>query len=537
MQFKSGSIVETGTVTIQLSFVGQREDDENPPPYTRNIRFSVELAAPVISYTSNSIRGVIGTPITSLVPINTGGPAASWSISSALPAGLTFDLSTGAIGGTPSVLLAQGSFTVTATNAGGSSMANISMSITAPVAPVISGGGGGGGGVKKTALYLQIVDPQDVTKIYPKPICVQVYSATVSPQLLTSGCSGSDGRINLLVEDGKFKIRVFEEGSTKSYREYAGESVNEKFEIDEVKFFPGTTRHALTFPFTKTEPVVPTPTSTPTPTPTVKPLPELVPDLLAATLKPGATSVLQGSKPVTVTATPNLARTGLTIKSKDWEVTFSAFGANGEAKSLNSSGQIVVDQDSSLQVKGSGFLPNSELRFYFFSSPGLLGIGKTDGAGRFENLLTLLPGTTIGDHVLQLSAISIDKDPVSASIGILVSAKKPAPKPTKKPVTNLVSNAVVPFDFAKFAIGTKQLAAIKKLSLKGTLKINIIGYAQNTSGRDDLRISLDRAIEVKKAILKLAPKAKITVLGAGVRRVTECKAYKNKCALVRILRG
>jgi hypothetical protein len=57
----------------------------------------------------------------------------------------------------------------------------------APEAPAGGGGGGGGGAPKQTALYFQVVDPADPTKIYTKSVCVEIYSRTLIPQFMGSG--------------------------------------------------------------------------------------------------------------------------------------------------------------------------------------------------------------------------------------------------------------------------------------------------------------------------------------------------------------
>lgn len=57
--------------------------------------------------------------ITTVTPTYTGSPAASFSISPALPTGLSFNTTTGAISGTPTVMTTSQSYTVTATNDGG----------------------------------------------------------------------------------------------------------------------------------------------------------------------------------------------------------------------------------------------------------------------------------------------------------------------------------------------------------------------------------------------------------------------------------
>ena len=152
------------------------------------------------------------------------------------------------------------------------------VNVSQPPAPEPSGGGGGGGGggaPKQTALYFQVVDPSDVTKIYTKSVCVEIYSRTLFPQFMGTGCSGADGRINVLVGDAKVSIRVFELGNGASYKEYLGEVANDTFTLDGGTFFAGTTRFAISLTGPKSEPVVtptPTPVATPTPTPTPTPV-------------------------------------------------------------------------------------------------------------------------------------------------------------------------------------------------------------------------------------------------------------------------
>lgn len=69
------------------------------------------------------------------------------------------------------------------------------------------------------------------------------------------------------------------------------------------------------------------------------------------------------------------------------------------------------------------------------------------------------------------------------------------------------------------------------------VQVNLVGYAQKTGTRDDLRLSLDRAIEVKKAILKIAPKVKVTTYGGGTKKVSQCKKYQNRCVVINVKKG
>ena len=78
-----------------------------------------------------------GTAITPIAPTASGGPVASWSISPALPAGLTFNATTGEINGTPTAVSPLTTYTVTATNAGGSGTTTLTIEVN-DVAPAIS---------------------------------------------------------------------------------------------------------------------------------------------------------------------------------------------------------------------------------------------------------------------------------------------------------------------------------------------------------------------------------------------------------------
>jgi hypothetical protein len=165
------------------------------------------------------------------------------------------------------------------------------------------GGGGGGGAPKQTALYFQVVETDDATKIYTKAVCVEIYSRTVIPQFMGTGCSSTDGRINVLLADGKITVRVFALGNGGVYREYLGEVANDTFTLENTTFFPGTTRYAIKLPGA-TAPVTPTPTPVVTPTPTPTPTPVATPTPTAT-----PTPVATPTPTATPTATPTLTPT------------------------------------------------------------------------------------------------------------------------------------------------------------------------------------------------------------------------------------
>lgn len=97
------------------------------------------IAAPSgLTYTNNSPTYIQGVSITANSPSSTGGAISSYSVSPALPSGLSLDTATGVITGTPTAVTAQATYTVTATNITGSTQRNLLITITppAPAQPV-----------------------------------------------------------------------------------------------------------------------------------------------------------------------------------------------------------------------------------------------------------------------------------------------------------------------------------------------------------------------------------------------------------------
>ena len=84
-----------------------------------------------LSYTTLTADYTQGTAIGANNPISTGGAVTSYSVSPALPAGLSLNTSTGIIDGTPTAVTSKSSYTVTASNSGGSTTASLSITVNA----------------------------------------------------------------------------------------------------------------------------------------------------------------------------------------------------------------------------------------------------------------------------------------------------------------------------------------------------------------------------------------------------------------------
>jgi WD40 repeat protein len=84
--------------------------------------------APAISYSSNSIT--FATEYSQVIaPSNSGGAAASWSISPALPPGLVFSTTTGSITAATTATAAAANYKVTAENSGGQSTVTLTIGV------------------------------------------------------------------------------------------------------------------------------------------------------------------------------------------------------------------------------------------------------------------------------------------------------------------------------------------------------------------------------------------------------------------------
>lgn len=96
---------------VFFSCASDATDAVSPPPID-----------PPIGLTYSSLYNIFvkNVTIVHLNPISTGGVVSSYSVSPQLPAGLSFDTTTGVISGTPTVGTVNNSYTVTAVNDSGS---------------------------------------------------------------------------------------------------------------------------------------------------------------------------------------------------------------------------------------------------------------------------------------------------------------------------------------------------------------------------------------------------------------------------------
>jgi len=120
-----------GAISAQTTYTVTAANAGGSTTATVQITVTAAVAAPSnLSYPAPTIAAVSGAAIATDTP-TVVGTVTSWSISPSLPTGLTLNTTTGAIGGTPTVVAASSSYTVTAANAGGSATAALQIGVVA----------------------------------------------------------------------------------------------------------------------------------------------------------------------------------------------------------------------------------------------------------------------------------------------------------------------------------------------------------------------------------------------------------------------
>ena len=138
-----------------------------------------------LTYSTNSAVYSVGTAITTNAPSASGGVITSYAISPSLPTGLSFNTTNGQITGTPSVMTNATNYTVTATNAGGSTTATLS--ITTNFAGLTSITGVTGAGM--TLNWINISDAVSYS-IYNMTSGSPVFVSTVNAPIATYAITG-----------------------------------------------------------------------------------------------------------------------------------------------------------------------------------------------------------------------------------------------------------------------------------------------------------------------------------------------------------
>jgi hypothetical protein len=128
LRYPSLPLLYTAYIALAACSGGSGDGSTPPPPAVK---------PPVASYAAAAYSYTVGVPATAVTPTASAqsGAIASWSVTPALPAGLTLNTANGTISGTPSASAATATYTVMATNSGGT--LSLPLSIAVAAAPLL----------------------------------------------------------------------------------------------------------------------------------------------------------------------------------------------------------------------------------------------------------------------------------------------------------------------------------------------------------------------------------------------------------------
>ena len=130
INLNSSTGVISGTPTVASSLATYQITAANPAgSMVTNLQIQVNDNLPSIAYNMSSIILTVSVPMTVVTPSSSGGNVLQWTITPSLPIGMTIDVATGEISGTPTYLSVQTTYVVTAVNNVGSNTTNIDITV------------------------------------------------------------------------------------------------------------------------------------------------------------------------------------------------------------------------------------------------------------------------------------------------------------------------------------------------------------------------------------------------------------------------
>ena len=162
---------------------------------TISITVSALVVPSGLTYSTQAMSAVTNVAITNDVPALAQGVASTYSVSPALPAGLSINTTTGIISGTPTTASSITSYTVTATNSAGSTTDTITIVVTAST---------GGSTPTAVAAYNAAIGVNTVSgvSVQAGDYIMVVMNVSSSPSGSTRSCADSGGNSYTQIDSG-----------------------------------------------------------------------------------------------------------------------------------------------------------------------------------------------------------------------------------------------------------------------------------------------------------------------------------------------
>lgn len=397
----------TGTITLPT----QTPNNDTP----RTIVWAQPVQAPSITLSASSGTANVDNPASLYSISNSGGTVNSYSISpTSLPAGLSFSTVTGLITGTPTVTQSATSYTITATNLGGSSSRTFSLTVNDPPDGVLP------------TFTTPVSTADGFTTTISNYSASYSYSTTASnganvvrsgAQISVSGLAPSaTSTVSVVASRSGFRPvtatvngRASDPATTTTTTTVPVPAVNSSTSGSN----SGTSTNSPNGGASQGGVTTTSSTSTTTSTTTTTiPAPE------TPAAAPGEGVVMVGGKATIATVTRSNNK--ITVSAAGINVTFSGISADGELIPLDSDGNMRVVGNDVVAIDGSGFAPNSEIEVWMFSTPRMLTKISADSAGRVAENVTLPGVLEEGDHRFVLNGEASNGDNALVGLGLIV---------------------------------------------------------------------------------------------------------------------
>ena len=239
----------------------------------------------------------------------------------------------------------------------------------------------------------------------------------------------------------------------------------------------------------------------------------------------GSSLLLVSGVPTGVVVSPNAptSPTGLVVTGDGFTMRLAGLNAQGEPLGLSyEGGALVLEQDRIAQVEGTGFLPNSEVRLYVFSTPRYIGSVTTDASGNFSGEVPIPMDLAVGRHTLQANGYTKDSKVRSLSLGVVV-------KPDRALKVRVAKATVtfLPLSTQLTSQTKDQLRSLLKGRKGAAVRSLVVGYVQPTSvTTNDEALSTARAKAVKSYLRSLGLKGPVAARGDGIATETGAAGRK-----------
>ena len=138
----------------------------------------------------------------------------------------------------------------------------------------------------------------------------------------------------------------------------------------------------------------------------------------------GSSALLVNGTVSSVTVAPNApsGATALSVTGTGFSMSLQGLDQSNQPLGLASDGALVIQSDRVTSVSGTGYMPNTNVDIYIFSSPRLLGSIRTDSSGNFNGLISIPSDLEVGRHTLQLNGYTSSGEIRSLSLGVKLEA-------------------------------------------------------------------------------------------------------------------